>query len=83
VSVVGCARNDCSAAAVYYPRLLIPLRGPKEQPAATTTIPVPLCEKHGETVKVDDLLTDEGWAALCSGLRKSGFIPVGLGSQST
>jgi len=57
-----CQRKGCDRPALWHP--ILSLRVHLDHPLALAKIPLALCDDHKRSTKVEDLLCDEGWAAI-------------------
>lgn len=60
-----CAKKDCGAKATHFAG--VRLRSSKNDPGMPCLMDFPLCQLHAHSLKVVDVISNEGWDQLASG----------------
>lgn len=77
-----CSWKGCSSPATHRPTLRFWAIGHPKIPgkSANAELQFGVCEPCGKALKVDDVVGDEGWQAICAGLQSVGKAMPDRGS---
>lgn len=69
-----CGKVDCGARAIWRVGFTFVLRGYEHAPCPAY-LGLGVCDEHRASAKLEDFLSDDGWAGICEGFRAANRPP--------
>lgn len=69
-----CGKTGCAKPAVCFAMLLLRPKRWYGDAQVPSIIDLPLCEDCGAKLSLKEVLTDQGWASICEGMKAAGKV---------